>query len=114
MGKKAGWMKKSQYVSENYINGKPILNPENSEGENLYYIAFGGIVNAGLIGFDGYVYAFEEQEALDRVLDKYPNLGLSPEELSDYSEDEISYGGNDGIPYCHEDLRVIKLVKKAM
>ena len=129
IGKKAGWMKTSQEYnrqqmlkdelaveekqSQKTLNGKPILNPENSDLENLYYVAFGGVTNTGLIGFDGYVYAFEEQEALDRVLDKYPNLGLDETEVKDYPEDSISYGGNKGIPYLSEDLRAIKLIRKA-
>jgi hypothetical protein len=95
------------------LNGKPILNPEDEQGENLYEVAIGGVCNTGLIGFDGYVYAFDEGEAVDKVFDKYPNLGISQEDLKNYKEDEISYGGNNSIPYLAEDLRGLKLERKA-
>jgi len=95
------------------LNGKPILNPQDAQGENLYKVAIGSIVNTGLIGFDGYVYAFDKQEAIDKVFDKYPNLGIPQEEVGNYEEDELSYGGNDGIPYVSEDLRELTLVRRA-
>lgn len=98
---------------KNHLYDEPILNPENCDLENLYHVVFGSYINTGLIGFSGYVYAFEEQEALDRVLDSDPSLGISREEISEYDEDEISYGGNEGIPYLSEDLRELKLVRKA-
>lgn len=126
IGKTAGWMdsdegklntmrddlKEQEEINTKIFNGKPILNPENAVGENLYEIQFGSVVNTGLIGFDGYVFAFDEQEAVDRILDKYPNLGISEEDLSNYDQDSISYGGNNGIPYASEDLRGLKLVRK--
>lgn len=98
-------------MNEKEFNGKPILNPEDYFGENLYEIAFGSVVNTGLIGFDGYVYAFDESSAVDKVLDKFPELGI--DDVSEYEEDSIAYGGNNGIPYDPADLRVLKLVRKA-
>ena len=128
MGKKAGWIKKAESFEEGYdnldpsvpseetkklIGNKKILNPEDAQGENLYKVALGGVTNTGLLGFDGYVYAFNEQEAVDKLLDKMPHLGLDVNDLKSYSEDDISYGGNSGIPYLGEDLRELKLVKRA-